>query len=163
MATPPNLQIPPRPTPDARYLENATRIIFMGGLNWKVVDNKWPAFLNAFSEFDPETVGAMTTEDIERLADDASIIRNRKKIEAAVENAGRIAELSREHGSFDTFVEGLVESGGIEAAAKELAKRFSYISENGATFWLYGSGWDIGELSEQNATKYAPHAAKAGA
>ena len=155
--------IPPRPTADAHYLENATRIIFMGGLNYKVVDNKWLAFMTAFDGFDPNAVSGMTTEDIEHLANDASIIRNRKKLEATVGNAGEIVNLSREHGSFDSFVEGLVTSGGIGGAAKELAKRFSYVSENGATFWLYSAGWDIGDLSEKNAMKYAPYACRSKA
>ncbi len=151
------VSIPPRPTPDARYLENAARIVFMGGLNWKVVDTKWPAFMEAFGNFDPATVSSMSTEDIERLSDDASIIRNRKKIESTVANAAEIKALAGDHGSFDSYVEMLVKTGGIEGAAEELAKRFAYISENGATFWLYSTGWDIGEISDQNAMKYAPY------
>lgn len=155
--------IPPRPTPDARYLENATRIIFMGGLNWKVVDNKWPAFLEAFDGFEPSSVAALTTEDIDRLADDASIIRNRKKLEATVANAAEIKALAGEHGSFDAFVQRLVDERGLPGAAKALAERFAYISDNGATFWMYSTGWDIGEVSDKNAQKYAPLYARAGA
>jgi len=150
---------PSRPESDAGYLENATRIIFMGGLNYKVVDNKWPAFRRAFNDFDVPYVANMTPEDIEEMASDADLIRNRSKLEATVANAEEMQVIAAEHGSFDAYVASLIGADGVSTAAKKLSERFKYISEQGATFWLYATGWDIGEVSEKNATKYAPYAA----
>lgn len=148
--------LPDKPAGDAGYLESASRIIFMGGLNRQVVDNKWPGFRDAFSGFDPEVVSEMGPDDIDRLAEDDRLIKYRAKLEAVVKNAGTIQNLAEDHGSFGDWVDALVDEKGVDGASKELAKRFSYISEQGARFWLYGTGHDIGEVSEKNQAKYAP-------
>lgn len=149
--------IPSRPESDAGYLESASRIIFMGGLNRQVVDNKWEGFRAAFEGFDPEKVADYGPDDIERLTQDDRIIKYRAKLEAVVKNARRMQDLAEEHGSFGDYVDALYEEKGAAAAGKVLAKQFAYVSEQGAKFWLYGTGHDIGEVSEKNQAKYAPY------
>jgi 3-methyladenine DNA glycosylase Tag len=148
--------IPSRPESDAGYLESSSRIIFMGGLNRQVVDNKWEGFLAAFEDFDPEKVSEYGPDDIERLAQDNRIIKYKAKLKAVVKNAQTMQDLAEAHGSFGSYVDALYDEKGLEAASKALAKQFSYVSEQGAIFWLYGTGHDIGEVSPKNQAKYAP-------
>lgn len=60
---------------------------FQSGLSWLIVLRKREAFRRAFAGFDPERVAAFTASDVERLLADPGIIRNRRKIEAAIVNA----------------------------------------------------------------------------
>ena len=71
------------------------------GLSWKTILDKRENFRKAFSSFDPVKVAAYTEADIERLMSDAGIVRNRRKIEAIVNNARRFLEVQKEFGSFD--------------------------------------------------------------
>ncbi len=147
---------PTRPTSDAGYLEAAARIIFMGGLNRAVVDNKWPGFLAAFHGFEVAAVADMTPADIDRLAQDDRIIKYRAKLQAVVENAQVMRQLAAEHDSFGAYVAGLYGEQGAASAAKVLARQFAYISEQGAQHWLYSTGYDIGPVTEKVERKYAP-------
>jgi Methyladenine glycosylase len=61
--------------------------VFEVGLSWSVVFGKRDAFRKAFRDFDVANVAAMTSQDVDRLVADASIIRNRAKIQATVDNA----------------------------------------------------------------------------
>lgn len=150
------VSIPARPASDAAYLDNAARIIFMGGLNRQVVDNKWPAMREAFRNFEPAVVADFSPADIDRLAEDERLIRYRAKLNAVVKNAGEIADRSEEAGSFDAWVDALVAERGVDGGSKELSKRFSYISEKGAHFWLYSCGHDIGDYCADSREKYEP-------
>ncbi|RLY94256.1 3-methyladenine DNA glycosylase [Kocuria tytonicola] len=69
---------------------------FQSGLSWRTVLAKRPAFREVFHGFDPDAVAAMGAPDVERLMGDVRIIRNRRKIEAAVTNARATVAL-REH------------------------------------------------------------------
>ena len=60
---------------------------FQAGLSWRTVLAKREAFREAFGGFSPDAVAAFTDEDIDRLASNPAIIRNRRKIEAAITNA----------------------------------------------------------------------------
>jgi 3-methyladenine DNA glycosylase Tag len=149
---------PPQPTTDAGYLEAAARIIFMGGLNRAVVDNKWPGFRVAFHGFDVAVVADMTPADIDRLAADDRVIKYRAKLQAVVDNAQLMRQLAGEHGSFGAYVAALYTAEGTAGAARSLARRFAYISEQGARHWLYSTGYDIGPVTDKVVAKYAPFA-----
>ncbi|MGB5706024.1 MAG: DNA-3-methyladenine glycosylase I [Arenicellales bacterium] len=90
--------------PDDRYLAEITKSIFKAGFVWKVIDNKWPAFEQAFWNFDIQTCLHMSPEDEDRLCTDERIVRNRQKILTVPRNAGMIAEINRQHGSFGRFL-----------------------------------------------------------
>jgi DNA-3-methyladenine glycosylase I len=72
---------------ESALFEALTLGVFQAGLSWSVVFGKRDAFRKAFHDFDVARVAAMTERDIGRLLQDRSIIRNRAKIEATVENA----------------------------------------------------------------------------
>ena len=67
--------------------EALTLGVFEVGLSWSIVFGKRDAFRKAFQGFDAAKVAAMTERDVDRLVQDASIIRNRAKIQATVDNS----------------------------------------------------------------------------
>ncbi|MHA7987118.1 DNA-3-methyladenine glycosylase I [Rathayibacter sp. CAU 1779] len=67
---------------------------FQAGLSWRTILLRRPAFREAFHGFDVERVAAMTEDDVERLVQNAAIIRHRGKIEATIANARATAALS---------------------------------------------------------------------
>src|SRR6476620_9002236 len=72
---------------ESAMFEALTLGVFQVGLSWAVVFGKRDAFRKVFHGFDVAKVAAMTARDVDRLVEDASIIRNRAKIEATVDNA----------------------------------------------------------------------------
>lgn len=66
---------------------------FQSGLSWRTILHKRPAFRAAFHDFAIERVAAFGDDDIARLMNDAGIVRNRRKIDAAIRNARVAAEL----------------------------------------------------------------------
>src|SRR5580704_1070349 len=72
---------------ESALFEALTLGVFEAGLSWSIVFGKRDAFRTAFHDFDVARVAAMTERDVERLVQDPSIIRNRAKIRATVENA----------------------------------------------------------------------------
>lgn len=74
---------------------------FQAGLSWATILRKRPAFRAAFADFHPDTVAAFTEDDVERLLQDAGIVRNRLKIRAAITNARATVELRNDGGLVD--------------------------------------------------------------
>jgi DNA-3-methyladenine glycosylase I len=72
---------------ESPLFEALTLGVFEVGLSWSIVFGKRDAFRTAFQGFDVAKVAAMTTDDVDKLVEDASIIRNRAKIQATVDNA----------------------------------------------------------------------------
>ena len=72
---------------ESAMFEALTLGVFQVGLSWAIVFAKREAFRTAFRRFDVAKVAAMTSRDVDRLVRDASIIRNRGKIQATVDNA----------------------------------------------------------------------------
>jgi DNA-3-methyladenine glycosylase I len=76
------------PVLDERGLfERMTLEAFQSGLSWRTILSKRDAFREAFAGFDPDAVAGFGDADVERLLGDASIVRNRAKIEATLANA----------------------------------------------------------------------------
>lgn len=78
---------------------------FQSGLSWATILRKRDNFRAAFSQFDPELVAKFTDADIEHLMEDAGIVRNKRKILAAINNAKATLQL-REKGGLVEFVWG---------------------------------------------------------
>ncbi|MFA7343040.1 MAG: DNA-3-methyladenine glycosylase I [Terrimicrobiaceae bacterium] len=96
-----------RPVHDDRVLfEFLVLESFQAGLSWLTVLRKRENFRRAFSGFDVEKVARFDQKKVERLMQDAGIVRNRLKIEAAINNARRFKEVRKEFGSFDKYVWG---------------------------------------------------------
>jgi DNA-3-methyladenine glycosylase I len=88
---------------DRQHFEFLVLEAAQAGLSWSTVLRKREGYRRAFSEFDPVRVARYTRAQVERLLTDASIIRNRLKIEAAIHNAARFLAVQEEFGSFDAY------------------------------------------------------------
>src|SRR3954469_7849188 len=78
--------------------------INQAGLSWEIILKKEATFRKAYDNFNIKKVAAYTEADRERLIADPGIIRNRLKINAAIENAKTILQLQKEHGSFEKWL-----------------------------------------------------------
>ena len=78
--------------------------INQAGLSWDTILKKKDNFYKAFDDFDIAKVAKYKDKKIEKLLQDAGIIRNRLKINAAIENAKKIVELQKEFGSFKNWI-----------------------------------------------------------
>jgi DNA-3-methyladenine glycosylase I len=92
-------------TRDDVLLERIALEINQAGLSWLLILKKRPALFEAFEGFDPERVAGYGEAEIERLLGNAGIIRNRRKIEAVIENAKRLLVLRDSHGSLAAWLE----------------------------------------------------------
>jgi DNA-3-methyladenine glycosylase I len=90
---------------DARLFERLVLETNQAGLSWATILRKKDAFRRAYDGFDVSTVAAYGPGDRERLLGDPGIIRNRAKVDAAIENARRIIALQDEHGSFEGWLD----------------------------------------------------------
>jgi DNA-3-methyladenine glycosylase I len=107
---------------DRKHFEYLVLDAFQAGLSWAIVLSKREAFRKAFKNFDPAKVAKFGPADVARLTENAAIIRNRLKIEAAIENARRLLEVRNEFGSFDRFVWAFVGNRTIVNRWKTLAE-----------------------------------------
>jgi len=121
----------------ADYLDVLTRAAFQSGISWRVVEAKWPGTTEAFGGFDPERVANLTPADVDALAADTRLIRNRAKINATVQNAETVLALDREHGSFKKYLRSFPTYDALQA---DLVKRFKFLGDMGAYWFLYVVG-----------------------
>jgi len=138
-----------RPPNDDAYFENMTRVIFLAGLSWKMIDQKWPNFKKAFKNFSVAEVAKFSDSDVKQLIGDAGIVRNRAKIAAVVYNAKRFQDVKKEHGSFRSFLDSLDKSNNYASVIKELGKRFQRLGPSSARIFLYTVGEDIKHPEEK--------------
>jgi 3-methyladenine DNA glycosylase Tag len=126
---------------DDRYFSLTALRIFRAGLRHSVVDEKWPAFEEAFHGFEPRRVRAMSDEDVERLMKDARLIRHLGKLRAVHANAAAVLDLAEHNGSFGRYLaDWPVES--VVALWDDLAKRFQQMGGNSAPRFLRMAGKD---------------------
>lgn len=88
---------------ESQWLERLTLEAFQSGLSWLTILNKREAFREVFLGFDAEAIAAFDDADVARLMGDARIVRNRRKIEAAVTNAAATVAL-RGEGGLETLI-----------------------------------------------------------
>ncbi len=89
---------------DIRLFEKLCLEGFQSGLSWRTILAKRENFRAAFKGFDFDEVARFKEKDVERLLQDAAIVRHRGKIEAVINNAGRARELVKEAGSLAAFI-----------------------------------------------------------
>jgi 3-methyladenine DNA glycosylase Tag len=116
------------------YLEVMSKAVFQSGMSWAVIDKKWPGTRDAFRKFEPLAVASLTEAEIAELTTDTRIIRNRKKVEAVVDNARKLVELDEAHKGFRKY---LRSHGGFEGTVKDLRKQFRFLGETGCYYFLY--------------------------
>ena len=131
-------EIPPRVTPegDAGYLEELTKAIFRAGFSWRVVQDKWGNFRRSFDGFDVARVAAFGIPDISNLFEDSSIVRNKQKILATVENARTMLDLAGQHGSFHAYLRSL-DHLEYPTRVRVLTGQFKSLGRTGAFVFLH--------------------------
>jgi len=132
-----------QPPNDDAYFENMTRVVFLAGLSWRMIDKKWLSFRRAFKAFSVDIVAGFGEKDVQQLMNDTSIVRNRAKIIAAVNNAKQFQKIKKEYGSFQRYLDGLGKSDNDSRVIKELGKNFNRIGPSSVRIFLYSVGEDI--------------------
>lgn len=127
--------------PDSVLLGRMAMQVFASGFVWRVVQNKWPGFVEAFRGFEPMPVALMTEADLDALRQDTRIIRHATKIAAVRANARMMVEVADEHGSFAEF---LAEwpSSDLVGLLEWLKKNGSRLGGNTGGYFLRGVGKD---------------------
>jgi DNA-3-methyladenine glycosylase I len=132
-----------RPPNDDAYFENMTRVIFLAGLSWKMIDKKWPNFRKAFENFSIDKVAQFNEKGIDRLLSNPDIVRNRKKIIATINNAKQFVEIKKKFGSFRAYLDSLDKSNNYVLVVKKLSKTFKHLGPSSARIFLYSVGENI--------------------
>ncbi len=89
---------------DDRYLAMMTKCINQAGFSWRVIENKWPEFEEAFHGFNPRTLGLLSPEQWEAYTADRRVVRNWQKIKALQDNVFFVQQVAREHGGFGKWL-----------------------------------------------------------
>jgi 3-methyladenine DNA glycosylase Tag len=147
------------------YLEVMTKSVFQSGISWKVIDSKWAGFKEAFFDFDPVRIAELDPPDVDRLAEDTRIVRNRRKIEATIHNAQTMVDLDREHGSFKKY---LRSKGGFDEIVADMKRRFKFLGDSGTYVFLYVVGEPVPAhedwmAAHGGAARSRPASSRAGA
>lgn len=90
---------------DDELFERLVLEINQAGLSWSTILNKQENFKKAYKNFSIKKVAAFSEKDLEKLMNDPGIIRNRLKINAAIENAKTLLGLQKEYGSFKKWID----------------------------------------------------------
>jgi DNA-3-methyladenine glycosylase I len=130
---------------EARHFEFLLLETQQAGLSWRCILGKREAYRKAFAGFDPEKVARFSQASVEKLLGNAGIIRNRRKIEAAIKNAQAFLAVAEGKGSFDSYIWSFVDGKPVinawpedgrppvttpvsDALAKDMKKRgFSFV------------------------------------
>ena len=134
----------PRPKNDDGYFEQMSRSVFLAGLNWRVIEKKWPDINRLFANFSIDAVAQFNDADIDRLLKDEGMIRSAKKITAVVANAQNMQRVEQEFGSFAQYLQA-VKAKSEEALLKDLHKRFAFLGESTAVIFLFSVGEEMPE------------------
>ena len=114
--------------------------VFQAGLTWRMILARRDAFRKAFHGWRIDKVADMSPQRVDQLLQDASIIRNRRKIEACVANALTIQGIQREHDSFCRWFYDVLEGDDLADLQKSLRKTFKFMGPEIARMWLLASG-----------------------
>ena len=136
-------QIKPKRLGD--YLDVMSKAVFQSGISWKVVEGKWDGTRQVFHDFDALAVASMTEAELAEAAQDTRIIRNRKKVEAIVDNARRMVELDEAHRGFRNYLRSHED---FDATVKDLRKNFRFMGEMGCFYFLYVVGEPVPEYED---------------
>jgi 3-methyladenine DNA glycosylase Tag len=133
--------------PDDRILSAMSERIFAAGFVWRVIEEKWPGFEEAFLGFVPKRLLFQPEDFWHDLASDRRIVRNPQKIKAVRENAAFVERVSREHGGFGRFLAEWPKDDQVGLAAY-LGRHGSRLGGHTGQYFLRWVGWDAFILSQ---------------
>ena len=141
-------KIDPKTTAD--YLEVLTKAVFQSGISWRVIEAKWPGFREAFFDFDPKKIAKFGPKEVDELAADTRVVRNRRKIEATIDNAVEMLALEKEFGSIRAYLRSHPD---FDATVADLKHRFRFIGDTGAYYFLHVVGEPVPRHEEWQARR----------
>ncbi|PBC11815.1 DNA-3-methyladenine glycosylase I [Mesorhizobium sp. WSM3859] len=136
--------------PDDRILSTMAERIFAAGFVWRVIEQKWPGFEEAFLGFEPKRLLFQPDDFWHELASDSRIVRNPQKIKSVRDNAAFVGRVSKEHGSFGKFIAAWPADDQVGLTAY-LAKHGSRLGGNTGQYFLRWLEWDTFVVSADMA------------
>ncbi|HHP7240898.1 MAG TPA: DNA-3-methyladenine glycosylase I, partial [Cyclobacteriaceae bacterium] len=107
---------------DKKHFEFLVLESAQAGLSWSTILKKREGYRNVYQNFNPEIVSNYGESDIQNLLNDPSIVRNRKKIEASINNAQCFIEVQNHFGSYDNFIWSFVDHKPIRNSWKDIGQ-----------------------------------------
>ncbi|MEI9412860.1 DNA-3-methyladenine glycosylase I [Mesorhizobium salmacidum] len=135
---------------DDRILSTMAERVFAAGFVWRVIEQKWPGFEEAFLRFEPKRLLFQPDDFWYDLASDQRIVRNPQKIKSVRDNAAFVERVSREHGGFGNFLAEWPADDQIGLMAY-LGKHGSRLGGNTGQYFLRWLGWDAFVISADMA------------
>jgi len=132
---------------DDRILATMAERVFAAGFVWRVIEQKWPGFEEAFLGFEPKRLLFQPDDFWHELASDKRIVRNPQKIRSVRDNAALVEHVSKEHGGFGNFLAAWPADDQVGLTAY-LGKRGSRLGGNTGRYLLRWLGWDTFILSQ---------------
>ncbi|MGN6583461.1 MAG: DNA-3-methyladenine glycosylase I [Rhizobiaceae bacterium] len=126
---------------DNRILSVMSERVFAAGFVWRVIEEKWPHFEEAFLGFEPKRLLFQSEDFWHDLASDKRIVRNPQKIKSVRENAAFVERVSKEHGGFGKFLADWPKDDQIGLMAF-LGKNGSRLGGNTGQYVLRWLGWN---------------------
>ncbi|RJG44972.1 DNA-3-methyladenine glycosylase I [Mesorhizobium sp. DCY119] len=133
--------------PDRRILSTMAERVFAAGFVWRVIEQKWPGFEEAFLGFEPKRLLFQPDDFWHDLTADKRIVRNPQKIKSVRDNAAFVERMSKEHGSFGKFLSQWPADDQIGLTAY-LAKHGSRLGGNTGQYFLRWLDWDSFIISQ---------------
>ena len=144
------------PKSDDEYFERMSKVVFMTGLNWRVMEQKWPGIRNTFDGFRINKVAGFLETDVEEIIMNPEVIRSLSKTRAVIANAKEFKNVIKEHGSFKKYLDAVRRRGGEAGLIKDIAERFSYMGRSTAVIFLDSVAEPVPEAAKE---WHAMHAA----
>ncbi len=135
------------PKDDRGYFDLMSRAIFTAGLNWTVVEKKWPNFRKSFVGFSPEKVAKLSEQDVKALMNDVGIVRNERKIRATIQNAKSILGLRKEFGSMKGYIDSFGKK--EDKLQEDLQRRFEHLGPSTSRTFLWMVGYHLTPTKEE--------------
>lgn len=136
--------------PDDRLLSTIAERVFAAGFVWRVIEQKWPGFEEAFLGFEPKRLIFQPDDFWHELASDSRIVRNPRKIRSVRDNALFVDRISHEHGGFGKFLAAWPADDQVGLMAW-LGKNGSRLGGNTGQYFLRWIGWDSFIISRDMA------------
>ena len=136
--------------PDDRILSIMAERVFAAGFVWRVIEQKWPGFEEAFLGFEPKRLLFQPDDYWGALASDKRIVRNGQKIKSVRDNAAFVERVSKEHGGFGKFLAEWPADDQIGLTAY-LGKHGSRLGGNTGQYLLRWLEWDAFVVSPDMA------------
>jgi 3-methyladenine DNA glycosylase Tag len=132
---------------DDRWLAGMARAVFRTGLNWSVVENKWPGIEAAFHGFSPQGVAFLSDDDLDVLMKDKRVIRHWRKLQAIRTNAQYLVDLAAEHGTAAKYFAQYPATNYV-GLLEDLRKRAAFLGGTTGQYFLREMGKDSFILSK---------------